>query len=702
MLPEQDFGGEADDLGRLAPVLAAVTDGWPVLPLAPGTKRPPKGSLGAYAATTDPAEVERVWSVTPDANIGGAAGRGFIALDVDPDEGAAETLAELPELPRTRTHQTPGGEHLVYRAPPGTRGAKLGDGVTVRGLGSYIVLPGSVLADGGEYLVLDDHHPVDAPDWLLERLANHTPEDVDLPAELEVDLEVLPRHLRAIIAEVPGVDRSGQVYNLVAAALEWGLEDGEVLFLGRRFTPAAEKYSERLELELGRAIAKGRARHQHPGQPCDRAGCPSTPTWMGGPPIPEADFWSSRPVLTRVRDFALARRASPWATLGVVLARVVVATPPTVTLPALIGGPASLNLLAGLVGPPGTGKGAAEATAPEVVDVGHIDVAGIGSGEGIAHLFARRVKPKGQPSYVERYRWEVLLDVPEVDTLRALHTRQSSTLFAELRKASMGERLGFSYADQDKTLPIEPHSYRLALVVGIQPKRAGVLFEDADAGTPQRFVWLPTTNPTAPDLRPQEPAPWSWSPAFLVDVRGPLPVCPVACDYIDSTYLARHRSEAHALDAHSALTRLKVAAALALLDERAEVAERDWRLAGVVMGVSDRTRAGVVEALAASTRERNRARGEAEADRAIVVESKTRAAAVERLAGVLVRRLRRARGDWVARAELRKAVAGRDREHFEAALDSLLDAKSVISDEAERDQSGHGGEGARYRLAKGP
>src|SRR5829696_4341629 len=357
------FSSSDFDERNLSVALGHVANGWSILQLAPGTKRPPGGSLGVYAATTDPAEVERVWSATPDANVGGATGDGFIALDVDPDEGAAETLAELPPLPRTRTHRTPRGEHLIFQAPPGTRGAKLGDGVTVRGVGSYVVLRGSVLADGGRYQVLDDHPAVEAPDWLLERLAIHTPDGGDLPAEVLVDVLVLPRHLQEIMAEVPGVDRSGQVWNLVAAGLEWGLADGEILYLARRFTPAVEKYLDRLDLELARVLAKERPRHQHAGQPCDRAGCPNAPDWMGGPPIPEADFWSSRPVLGHVRDFARARRASPWAVLGAVLVRVTVAVPPFLALPPLVGGPASLNIYVGLVGPSGAGKGAAEAVA---------------------------------------------------------------------------------------------------------------------------------------------------------------------------------------------------------------------------------------------------------------------------------------------------------------------------------------------------
>jgi hypothetical protein len=217
-------------------------------------------------------------------------------------------------------------------------------------------------------------------------------------------------------------------------------------------------------------------------------------------------------------------------------------------------------------------------------------------------------------------------------------------------------------------------------------------------------LWLPTPNPTAPDVAPPEPPPLCWEPSLFVGVTGPIPVCQVAVDDIDARYLARHRGDAYRLDAHAALARLKVAASLALLEGRPEVREDDWHLAAVVMEVSDRTRAAVLEVLARSSSERNRRRGEAEADRAIVVETKTRAAAVDRVAKVLVRRLRRARarGEWVAGSELRKAVAGRDREHFEPALELLLEALTVISDQAERDDAGYGGEGLRYRLTEGP
>jgi hypothetical protein len=386
----------------------AAADGWPVVELVPGSKATRPGGRGVYDTLTDPAEVERVWTARPDANIGGALGYGFIALDVDPAEGSAETLAKLAadgrELPRTRTHRSAhGGEHPVYRAPTGTRGGQLGDGVMVRGYGSYIVLPPSVLADGGRYEVADDHPPVEAPAWLLERLAIHAGPDVDLPPEVPVTR--LPRHLARLLGDGPTEDRSGQLYQLLAVALEMGLDDGEAVYLARRFPPAADKYVNRLDAEIARALGKLRAQHHHPGQPCDRAGCSGAPRWMGAAvDIDAEDFWSARQELARIRAFARARRASPWATLAAVLARVVAATPPSVVLPPLFGGEVSLNLFGALVGPPGAGKDAALAAAAEALAMpaDSFVEATPGSGEGLAHLFARRVKGSARSSAILR------------------------------------------------------------------------------------------------------------------------------------------------------------------------------------------------------------------------------------------------------------------------------------------------------------
>jgi len=93
----------------------------------------------------------------------------------------------------------------------------------------------------------------------------------------------------------------------------------------------------------------------------------------------------------------------------------------------------------------------------------------------------------------------------------------------------MGEPLGFSYADPAKALPIAPHSYRMGLVLGVQPGRAGPLLKDADGGTPQRFVWLPATDPYAPDRPPpgglqpswSPPGPWKPGPSGFAEIEVP-------------------------------------------------------------------------------------------------------------------------------------------------------------------------------------
>lgn len=407
----------------------------------------------------------------------------------------------------------------------------------------------------------------------------------------------------------------------------------------------------------------------------------------------EDTFWTQRPMLEHVRTFARARRTSPWAVLGVVLTRVLTAVPPHVVLPPLVGGHASLNLFVGLVGKPGAGKGAAEAAAGGCLDVGHVETVGVGSGEGIGHMFARRTKDG-----VDMHTPAVLFTVAEIDTLAALGGRQGATLLPELRKAWSGERLGFSYADPTKRLPIEGHSYRLSIVAGIQPGRGGALLDDSDAGTPQRFLWLPATDPDAPDTPPEPPdrRAWHmplWPRADARTGRVVLPVCDTARALVDAQRLARLRGEGEALDGHALLARLKLAAALALLDERATVTDDDWTLAGQLADVSDATRQGVRDALVESAGERNRQRATAEAERQAVVGDTV----VKRACKTLLRKLRRDGGP-VGRSDLRKALASTDRGNFEAAVERLVDAGQVTLLEDDR---GPVAEGQRYTLAEG-
>ena len=393
-----------------------------------------------------------------------------------------------------------------------------------------------------------------------------------------------------------------------------------------------------------------------------------------------AEFWAARPILQHLHDFARARMVSPWSLLGVVLARVITATPPHVVLPALVGAEAGLNLFVALTGRSGGGKGASERAAAASIDVGPIEVATVGSGEGIAHLYAHR--EKGQ---VIRDRDAVLFTVPEVDNLTALAGRQGATLLPQLRMAWSGEKLGFSYADKTKALPIDAHSYRMGLILGVQPGKAAPLLDDADGGTPQRFLWLPTADPHAPDDPPTCPAPRRWKlPApWHANVRG-LSVMDVparARETIAANRRAQLRGQGDALDGHALLTRLKTAAALALLEERQDINDEDWRLAGIVMAVSDRTRAGVVTYLAERQARANEFRGQTEGVRAVVVAESVERAKVQRASRSILRGLRK-HGGWATARDVRAMLNSDIRGVGPEALSALADAGQIEVDNA--------------------
>lgn len=136
-----------------------------------------------------------LWDRNPTAMVGIPTGEqlGAWVLDVDvhkDDEGNVingyETLAALEAkyeaLPQTATARTAGGgEHRYFKYVPGVRNrGKLGLGLDVRGSGGYVIAPGSVTAEGKEYVWLDydgEGLPplADAPEWLLDLVLPATP-----------------------------------------------------------------------------------------------------------------------------------------------------------------------------------------------------------------------------------------------------------------------------------------------------------------------------------------------------------------------------------------------------------------------------------------------------------------------------------------------------------------------------------------------
>lgn len=398
----------------------------------------------------------------------------------------------------------------------------------------------------------------------------------------------------------------------------------------------------------------------------------------------------------------------PWAMLGNALALVTCSIPPHVVLPPTIGSYASLNLFVALVGRSGDSKSASMAAAAEWLRIEPDHPASKpGSGEGLAKCFAYMAKlPANQGGGFEQRgkQWSVLAKIPEVDTLTATAARGGATIMSTLREGWSGERLGTDYAGDEKRILLQQDRYRLCLVIGVQPGRARALFDEAEAGTPQRIVWLPSADPDAPDDEPPEPAtlnlgrweshPMSPAPTGTIidadtnrnrqlsEKADPtkfdvLSIPDVATELIKATRRAVRRGDESVdpLDSHKLLARLKVAAALMVLENRRKtITESDWERAGIILAISDQTRQSVLEKLNAETSESNRSRGRMEGERADIAEQIKLDNAVKRVAENIARLLRDKFDGYCARAEVRKRLNSRDRVHFDDAEIELINS----------------------------
>ena len=750
----------ADGYGQAAPMYWAA--GWRgILPMPRGRKFPPPTDYTGYAALTPSYPDITAWCEDrPDGNIALHLPDGVIGIDVDAYEGrtGAGTLAyaehlwgALPPTVRTTSRDDLYSGIRLYRVPAGTRLATkidfpdvgLGHVEIIQASHRYAVVWPSLHPSGARYRWQDaDGYAADIPDpaslpelpetWVAS-LAPGSQVDgldtVDVAHEIAglsagaMDIEVSTRLQRAVL-DLPGAasrhdttcahvlallrlseqSHSGvqqAIEALGSAFIEAVTADGS-----RTEQQARSEYARMIVNQRGHALIKAtptvldtaevvRANATERGGGKDARPEPA----LGGAEvidIPDDEFWASRAFLARIRDQSYARLASPWSVLGVAICRALAHVPPWITLPPVIGGRGSLNTFVALVGRSGTGKGISEAVAAELVpfdDLDNIAVAPVGSGEGLAHSYVVR---RGKD--LERVRQSCLFSVPEVDTLTSIGGRQGATIMSKLRSAYSGEEIGFSYADPAKRLLVGAHNYRLAMVVGVQPERAGPLFADSAGGTPQRFVWLPANDPAIGSTPGAEGGPievtsladWGSYPCH-VDIPD------IARDTIRNAHIARARGEGNALDGHALQTREKVMVALCALDGRTIPDEWDWYLAGAVMAVSDRTRGDIERAAAEATRREAIVRGRAMGIAQVERDDAAATHRVRRVAEAIIRALARY-GPSLAVRECLPRVAYRDRPAFAEAVELLIEQGRITFDDVVTD----GDNGRRIALAEDP
>jgi hypothetical protein len=207
--------------------------GWYVFPLRPGDKRPLPGfTKWETRATTDREQVTRWWAEAP-YNIGVATGpSGLLVIDLDtPREGHSadwrleedSVVIRGHRLPRTFTVATPsGGRHLYLSAvgcSMGNTAGGLGKHIDTRGIGGYVVGPGSVLGTG-YYRIVTRSSVAELPDWLADALTPHSfTASAASPIQLkESDVQaILEREVQRVLTATPG-SRNGSL-NIAAFLL---------------------------------------------------------------------------------------------------------------------------------------------------------------------------------------------------------------------------------------------------------------------------------------------------------------------------------------------------------------------------------------------------------------------------------------------------------------------------------------------------
>lgn len=336
--------------------------------------------------------------------------------------------------------------------------------------------------------------------------------------------------------------------------------------------------------------------------------------------LPE-EFWQSRRIFAHLRQSAHAAMESPegvlFAALGLTLAR----TMPNVRLSAPVGVEASLNLMVVLTGDPGDGKSVCRKIAESVLDFGPTKLHKFcpSSGQGLSGQYQYLVKEKGQPPRMEPTRFNAMAVVEESDTIAALASNPTSTLSSELRKAAMGEDIGFANIGDTQT-GLPEHSYRFVLLMCLQPELGAWLLGDAAGGLPQRFLWACVRDPHV--IR-DAARPGVWKVALPFEAGAdPMSGAPRSNLVIPGSEriwsetreakIARKelgRAVSSDLDGHSMLTRRKVSAVLAIMDGRLDDTDQDWALAGMIMRVSEASRAWVQASVAAVNARRAEAAG---------------------------------------------------------------------------------------------
>lgn len=258
--------------------LWAVSKGFYVAPVTKDARFPPLVRW-AQASSNRLADVHTWAARFPGCNWLIDCGKsGITVIDVDIKKGKRgdDTILllqiEHDTLPPTlRARTTTGGGHIIYTGEAASTVEALGPGVDTRGIGGYIICPGSIV-DGRPYEILDDLPLAGLPSWISEALASRTHAArkeqtpvVDL--DLESSIQAATRFLEAAEPAVEGAGGDARTLSVAAKLKDYGLTEATALEL------LLDHYNDRCsppwspeELELKVANAWAYCRQNKPGE----------------------------------------------------------------------------------------------------------------------------------------------------------------------------------------------------------------------------------------------------------------------------------------------------------------------------------------------------------------------------------------------------------------------------------------------------
>lgn len=432
------------------------------------------------------------------------------------------------------------------------------------------------------------------------------------------------------------------------------------------------------------AMAAVRSRYVDPAH-YNEDGTPLRAHGGYGPLVLPKSFFERSATLARIYREAMSRSGNPEAVLMNTLARVALATPPSVTLPGLGGsGSGSLNLMMFTVATTGGGKGATEAIAKGLLPLPTIiSDAQPSSAQGLVQKFLGPdddpEAPRGQLKQVHQ---AVGFSTSESTILQhiAEHREQGPIFGATLRQLAVGESVGQSNAKAERDRHLDAGSYRCTFSAYGQPHTLAWLLDPGGSeelgGTLSRFMWsAKSIAPKAKGRRSPSPpiAPLDW----IVPV-GPITLTfpESAIDDVELWSAVFSHDDGSVIaprDSYWSVNRMKLAACLALLEDptTGSVSDDDWRRAGLLMDYSDAVRSDATEAVVNQRRDAARAMQVKLADDAKAVQ-RAKSETLDQIADDKSQRV----ADRIAKkladcdctqsgSELRRFLSSSYREHFE-------------------------------------